>query len=40
MGGTWASIIDGSKESLVLLEQIVTFWGQMPERKRKSQDGV
>jgi hypothetical protein len=40
MGGMWSPLIDGNKDSIGLLESVVTAWGQMPGRKLKSQEGV
>ena len=40
MGGNWIPLIDGNKEAIGLLENIVTGWGQMPGRKRKSEEGI
>jgi hypothetical protein len=40
MGGSWASLVDGSNTAIGLLEKIVTAWGQMPGRMTSDQEDV
>jgi len=34
--GSWEKIVNGDQVHIELLKEIVTGWGQMPERKKKS----
>ena len=34
--GSWEKIVNGDQTHIELLKEIVSGWGQMPERKKKS----
>ena len=38
LGGTWEAFIDGDNAQIDRLSQIVAAWGQMPGRKKHSDD--
>ena len=40
MGGSWCGIDDGVPGQVDLLTKIVTSWGMMPTRRKKSLEGV
>jgi hypothetical protein len=35
-GGTWENVVNGDQVHIALLQRVVTEWGQMPDRKKKS----
>jgi len=39
-GGSWEKFADGDQVQIELLKTIITGWGQMPERKKESDNLV
>ncbi len=40
LGGLWSEIADGNIVHLELLKKVVTAWGQMPGRKKRSEESI
>lgn len=38
LGGTWEAFIDGDNVQINRLSQVIAAWGQMPGRKKQSDD--
>jgi hypothetical protein len=38
LGGNWVDLIQGNIKQLEVLERVLTNWGKVPGRKRKSPD--
>lgn len=38
--GEWQEVLQGSPKHLDILKQVVTAWGQMPDRKRQESEFV